>query len=733
MKTLITLVFYLIFSQFSIAQNGFVIDHRHADLAQIPESYINLAKQNLKIRYFRRSHGSQIDIGGMAALRRFSSDYNTLYSYNSTGANGELFLDVEWHSLDIENSTWVQITRDYLNNAANSQVNVVMWAWSSGFFDCDVDQYLSDMEMLIGEYGPVGSMITSGQRTVPVTFVFQTACGQSSTDRNQLVYEGNKQIRQFCVDNNRILFDFNDIECYNPDNQYFGDGNPDGSYTNERLLNDDLSYNVASGRGNWGIEWNNANPTSELKLLSADNICTECAHSMGEDEGEIKDNSRLHCVLKGRAAWWLWAKLAGWGVENASSQSSTSESLSENNLNGAVINFSLFNETFADNNLSAVNFILNNAPNGTAIESIDYINSTHADINLSFNGTDFDTNYNNFSITVLNQELIGNNNLQSNSISIDAVVEDNPSVNISSATQLTESNLDNAIINLSLNYETFADNNLSTNNFILNNIPNGTAIESIDYINSTHADVNLSFDGTDFDTDINNFSITVLNQELNGNNNLQSNSISIFAEDENSASAIAIPNQELSESNLENSEIAINLTNETFSLTGRGEIESFVLNNAPAGLSIETISQISDSEINLQLSFSGQDFDNDIDDFSITILSNQLTGNQDLTTNNLSIEADINTKIIDDFNREEKKISLFPNPNNGIFYLKFNSNFYGKVTFVILNQSGTKVYENNFNVIKGEQTLSLDLQKLKKGVYLIYSDIIKKSRKIIIK
>ncbi|MEN8122422.1 MAG: hypothetical protein ABFS35_18905, partial [Bacteroidota bacterium] len=50
-------------------QNGFIIDHRHTDLSQIPETYITAAKANLKIRYFRRSHGSQIDVGGMAALR----------------------------------------------------------------------------------------------------------------------------------------------------------------------------------------------------------------------------------------------------------------------------------------------------------------------------------------------------------------------------------------------------------------------------------------------------------------------------------------------------------------------------------------------------------------------------------------------------------------------------------------------------------------------------------------
>ncbi|MBN1250868.1 MAG: T9SS type A sorting domain-containing protein [Bacteroidales bacterium] len=313
MRTIYLLILVLI-SQTIFSQNGFIVDHRHTDLSQIPESYITAAKQNLKIMYFRRSHGSHIDVGGMSALRRYSTAYNTLYSYNSTGANGELFMDAEWHSLDIENSSWVQITKDYLDNAANSQVNVVMWAWSSGFFDCDVDQYLSDMETLINQYG------TNSCRAVPVTFIFQTACGQRSLDRNQLVYNGNKKIRDYCKTFNKILFDFNDLECFDPDGNYYGDGvTNNGSYTSLRRLNDDLAYisdstnvSIYSGFGNWGIEWMNRNPNAELTKLSADNICQVCEHSMGYHEEETKDNSRLHCVLKGQAAWWLWAKLAGW-------------------------------------------------------------------------------------------------------------------------------------------------------------------------------------------------------------------------------------------------------------------------------------------------------------------------------------------------------------------------------------------------------------------------------------
>jgi hypothetical protein len=347
MKKLVVLTFLMVLFLPLTAQNGFVIDHTTADIHEIPQNWIDSAKAKLKIRYFRRSHGSHIDVGGMAALRRFSSEYAEKYNYNATGAGGALFFSTIWHSLDFENDVWVQITRDYLDDAANAEINVVMWAWSSNFYLMDVDQYLVDMEALIADYGPNGNKILSGERTVPVTFIFHTACGQKSLSRNELVFLGNQKIRQHCQENDRILFDFNDIENYNPDGEYFGDGSPDGTYSGERLLGDDCSYKQITGaRGNWGIEWNNVNSGSELAQLSADNICVTCEHSMGTHEGETKDNSRLHCVLKGQAAWWLYAKLAGWTI--------TSENVWTGNFNSDWNNGSNWSKGSAPTNVDEV-------------------------------------------------------------------------------------------------------------------------------------------------------------------------------------------------------------------------------------------------------------------------------------------------------------------------------------------------------------------------------------------
>ena len=104
----------------------------------------------------------------------------------------------------------------------------------------------------------------------------------------------NDSIRDYCANHssdNVILFDFADIEKYSPD-----------ADTNFQVYfaNDECDYNHPNGHtANWADYWLAENPGHELTQISQ--LCGSCSHSVS-----------LNCTKKGIAAWYLWARLAGW-------------------------------------------------------------------------------------------------------------------------------------------------------------------------------------------------------------------------------------------------------------------------------------------------------------------------------------------------------------------------------------------------------------------------------------
>ena len=301
---------------------GFIIDHTSTDLSQIPDQWINAARTDLQIAYNHTSHGSQI-ITGMNALKNFPA-YAGKYQWSSTENESATELCLRdraisgWPDLsqgDVDNdgngySDWADDTYAYLTatdtsgNYVHDTINVVLWSWCN-IAGHNIDRYLASMEWLIGLFGPGGSHARATE--LPVQFVFMTAHANGGGEFDSSDTP-NRQIRQHCIDNSRILFDFSDIENYSPDNDYFLD----------KLLNDTLDYDSNDDGvrdANWASEYLAAYPGGELdQLTHGEGIddysgCSICSHSEGGDL-----DARLNCVLKGRAAWTLFARLAGWGA-----------------------------------------------------------------------------------------------------------------------------------------------------------------------------------------------------------------------------------------------------------------------------------------------------------------------------------------------------------------------------------------------------------------------------------
>jgi hypothetical protein len=126
-----------------------------------------------------------------------------------------------------------------------------------------------------------------------VTFVYMTGHANGTGETGN-VHIRNQQIRDYCMANNKVLYDFYDIECYDPDGNYFGDN----FVTDACAYDSNGDGNPNNDGANWAIEWQDSH------VAGVDWYSCSSAHS-----------EPLNANRKAYAAWWLWARIAGWNPD----------------------------------------------------------------------------------------------------------------------------------------------------------------------------------------------------------------------------------------------------------------------------------------------------------------------------------------------------------------------------------------------------------------------------------
>ncbi len=297
--------------------NGFIVDHTMTDLSVIPDVWIAKAKETLHIAYNHTSHGSQL-ITGMNALKDYPP-FGTRYDWQDTtsGSSDSLSLDDRGMPSPPDLSQgdgdsdgdgiadWAETTYAYLADSSHNHVNVIMWSWCN-ISGHNIDRYLYSMEWLISLFGEGGTHARAAEH--PVQFVFMTAHANGGGEYDSSDTP-NRQIRAYVAAHDHILFDFSDIENYDPDNNYF----LNKRVTDALAYDSTPPYDSGSKDANWAGEYLSRHDGGELdKLTHGDGVAgyggtNSCAHSNAHS-----NDGRLNCVLKGRGAWYLFARLAGW-------------------------------------------------------------------------------------------------------------------------------------------------------------------------------------------------------------------------------------------------------------------------------------------------------------------------------------------------------------------------------------------------------------------------------------
>ena len=305
-----------------------VVNHKAVlEFDQIPDYWLEKAKE-LTIHFGHTSHGSQI-LSGLV----FLGDRDPKYRVNiQSEENAQVNICHNRQDNAVEpsvrkitsvasgNGSTLRITEegswpcgywstpdaiegtDQLLDYNGGMYDVSGWSWCGqvsscpSYLNCDevpgerhqqfIDDYLNEMSSFETKHPDVSFFYMTGH---------SVGCSPENCPAYERIHDNNDRIREYAINNDKVLFDFADIESWDLNGNY----HPNTSESCEWCTNwCDAPFN------SFDIEcqYKSSLPrNSNYGCGDVDSCRSICAHSHG-----------INCVIKGKAFWWMLARLAGW-------------------------------------------------------------------------------------------------------------------------------------------------------------------------------------------------------------------------------------------------------------------------------------------------------------------------------------------------------------------------------------------------------------------------------------
>jgi len=255
----------MIFIATPVFTQGIIVDHKCTDVSKIPDKWVKNAKSQIKLHYAHTSHGGQL----IAGIERLANSSLPVYDPRLKYAlkESQLPISPDLCIMDGQLNTSYVGSDLYWRNGGESyprktlkiypSINVSMFSWCSEL-NYYTPEYLNDGYLTI---------MSELEKEFPqVIFVYMTGNAQLTGELGYTRHMRNEQIRKFCRENKKVLYDFADLDSwYNGEQATF-------FYNGQEIPVEHPHY-----RGN------------------------ECMHTTYES-----------CENKGKAFWWLLARIAGW-------------------------------------------------------------------------------------------------------------------------------------------------------------------------------------------------------------------------------------------------------------------------------------------------------------------------------------------------------------------------------------------------------------------------------------